>query len=835
MFYTCVDQHFNDILFRGYNEGKRVHKKFRAADWQPTLFVPSIAESNYHDIKGRPISIVRPGSIGDCRRYIEKFQGTRHTVYGNSKWVIQFISDFFLSQCPWVREWINVLSIDIEVQSDKGFPRPEEANFPVTAITIKSSKDDTYYCWGLGDYDPALSKLGIKIQYVKCEDERELLLAFLKKFRKIDPDVITGWNSLKFDIHYVINRMLKIFSENTVFSISPWGILKYRQDGIGQWYYEIRGIQQLDYLELFKKFGHAYGTQASYKLNDVAHNVLGEGKLDYDDYGSLTTLYEQNHQKFIEYNIRDTQLIEKLEDKAGLITLALTIAYRARCNFFDVYSPVRTWDAILYNELRRRKIGVNPDKVSDKTHGIRGAHVKDPIPGMYNWVCSFDLNSLYPHLMMQYNMSPETIVDDTIADITVDKLLEHNELDFDKSRYCMSATGQLFEIKNKGIIPGLVEDLYAERSQQKKQMLGLIQELEGVSKNEKHQRIQLEKKISTLDNSQQSIKILMNALYGAMSNQYFRFFDIRIAESITVSGQLAIRWAEKEVNQHLNNELKTTDVDYVIAIDTDSLYLNLEELVQQAQPDEGEVKYLDKYCESILEPLHAKAYDELKTYMNAPVQKMVMAREIIANKAIWTSKKHYIANVINSEGVQYAEPKIKIVGIEAVRSSTPTACRQVIKDALKIILNEDEKATQKFIETQRDEFKKQDIEDISFPRGLNGSIKYADPVTLYKKATPMQVRAALLYNNLIDKLNITNKYEKLYDGNKLKFVYLIMPNPIHENVIGFPSVLPKEMQLHSFIDYDLQFDKAVIAPLTTILNAVGWNVEHKNTLKQFFI
>jgi len=397
----------------------------------------------------------------------------------------------------------------------------------------------------------------------------------------------------------------------------------------------------------------------------------------------------------------------------------------------------------------------------------------------------------------------------------------------------MTARGNLFDKNKKGLIPTIVESYYNERSVVKKKMLAAEQKLVKTDKSDKHAVYQLEKEIATYGNQQMAIKILMNSLYGATSNEYFRYFDQRIAESITMSGQLTIRWAEQKINAYMNKVLKTEDKDYVVAIDTDSLYIRMGDLVSAVEPRDP-VSFLDKVATEKIEPLLAQAYEELKEYMNCAEQKMVMAREVIAEKGIWTGKKHYVLNVWNNEGVQFEEPKLKIMGIEAVRSSTPAVCRDLIKDTVKKILVSSEKEIQAIISAERDNFRQLPAEDIAFPRSVNNLDKYTDKSLIYRKGTPIHVRATLLHNYHIDKLGLGNKHEKIYSGEKIKFLYLKKPNRLYENVVAFKNVLPDEFNIRDFVDYDLQFEKAFVEPIKTILDAIGWEVEKRATLEDFW-
>ena len=351
-------------------------------------------------------------------------------------------------------------------------------------------------------------------------------------------------------------------------------------------------------------------------------------------------------------------------------------------------------------------------------------------------------------------------------------------------------------------------------------------------------RTNIAHKIANLDNRQQSLKILLNSLYGALANAWFRYFDPRIAGAITLSGQLSVRWAEKAINQYLNKVLKTENKDYVIAMDTDSMYIDLGPLVREVYQDtsniDAVVKFVDKVCTKKLEPLISQAYQQLADMMGAYENRMVMKREAIASSGIWTAKKRYIMNVYNNEGVQYTEPKLKVMGIEAVKSSTPQVCRDKLKESFKIAIDGNEQRMQEFISDFKQQFYHLAPHQVAFPRSVSDITTKADPNTIYTKGTPIHVRGSLLFNHWIDKKNLAKKYEKIKSGEKIKFCYLKMPNMIGENVIAFPQYLPEELDLHQSIDYDKQFEKTFVEPLKPILTSIGWTPYKIYTLEEFF-
>jgi DNA polymerase elongation subunit (family B) len=446
---------------------------------------------------------------------------------------------------------------------------------------------------------------------------------------------------------------------------------------------------------------------------------------------------------------------------------------------------------------------------------------------------NFDLNSLYPHLIMQYNISPETLLEEKHPTASVDKILNQS-ISFEMYKdYAVCANGAMFRKDVRGFLPELMEKMYEDRVIFKKKMI------EAKKQYEKKKTKDLEKEIARCNNIQMAKKISLNSAYGAIGNQYFRYYKLENAEAITLSGQVSIRWIESKMNAYLNKLLKTENVDYVIASDTDSIYLNMGPVVEtvfkgREKTTESIVSFLDKVASMELEKYIEGSYQELADYVNAYDQKMQMKRENIADRGIWTAKKRYILNVWDSEGVRYEEPKLKMMGIEAVKSSTPAPCRKMIKDALKLMMSGTEDEVIEFIENARKEFKKLPPEQISFPRSASDVQKYSSSSMIYEKGTPIHVRGALLFNHYIKQNKLTNKYSLIQNGEKIKFVYLKKPNSIHENIISFIQEFPKELNLDRYIDYDLQFEKAFLEPLKIILDAIGWSVEKTVNLDSFF-
>ena len=830
-FYTNVAPYGDKMLVIGYDKGRRYMRK---VDFYPTLFVTSKEPSKFTTLEGTYVDEMKPGTIKETRDFVKKYEDVSgFAIYGNTNYAYQYISDAYEDDVNWDMEQIKVYTIDIETSTENGFPDIRSANEEVLLITVKDLQSKQITTFGYSPTGDLHNNYRDDVDYRAFTSELSLLKEFMIWWQQNYPDVITGWNTDFFDMPYLINRITRELGESFAKKISPWGIINQRNTfikGNEEQHYDISGISQLDYLELYKKY--TYTKQESYRLDYIAEQELGERKLE-NPGTDFRDFYTNHWDTFVKYNIHDVELVDKLEDKMRLLELHLTMAYNAKINFEDVYSQVRMWDTIIYNHLRKKNI-VIPMKVSNggKDAQFEGAYVKDPLIGQHKWMASFDLNSLYPHLIMQYNISPETLTSEKIS-VTVDKLL-NKEIDtsYAKRRdLALTANGWTYRKDIKGFMPELMEQMYANRSKFKKQMLKVEQEYQN-DKSKKH----LLKEISRLNNLQMAMKIALNSAYGAMGNQYFRYFDIRMAEGITTSGQLSIRWMANKLNAMLNKTLKTQDKDFVVAIDTDSIYLTLEDLIEKVcvgKTTEQKIKTMDKMCEEVLQPFIDQGYTELAEYMNAYAQKMVMKREVLADKAIWTAKKRYVINVHNSEGVQYAKPKVKVMGLEMVKSSTPAVIRDKLRDSLQVILHGTEKDLHTYVMDFKREFDKMPVEDIAFPRSCNGIKQYTGS-PIYIKGTPIQVRASLLYNHHLKRLGLDRKYQAIRDGDKIKFVYLRTPNPIQEDVIAFSQQLPKELKLEAYIDYDKQFEKVFLDALQIVIEPLGWKTQEETSLEDFF-
>ena len=834
MFYTNVYTHGNNVLFRGIDNGKRVKHKI---PFEPSLYVRSGKESIHKSLWGQNLERIKFPSINEAKDFVKQYKDVSNfPIFGNTNYTYQFISKMFPTVIKFDITQMKIVTIDIETSTEYGFPDVRNAQEEVLLITMQDYNTKEITSFGCKPY---LSKKA-NATYIQCRDEFDLLRQFIN-FLKLDyPDVITGWNCQLFDIAYLSSRITRVLGDEALKECSPWNIIRQHEvpyaRGRTQMAYDWKGISILDFMDLYKKF--SYKMVENYKLDTVAKEELNKEKLKHH-YGSFKEFYTKDWELYVDYNIVDVELVDQLESKMQIINLILTMAYDAKCNYTDIFSSVRTWDCILFNKLQEQNIIVhNPppiDPLLDRQ--IMGAFVKEPKPSQYDWVVSFDATSLYPSIIMTWNMSPETLVNGQkyLADDerSIQKLIDRDFItqSIHDEDLAMAANGQCFRKDRKGILPELIEFYFGERQVAKKLMLAAQSNYER-TKDKKYLN-----EISSLNSKQMAAKILMNSLYGALGNIHFRYYDIRIAEGITMTGQLIIRSVAQKLKDFVNKECKTKDVEYSFYSDTDSTYITLGELVKRnlkGKTNEEIVEVLDQYCAKNIEPTINEICEDLSEYLNTYQRKIKFKREIIADRGIWIAKKRYAVNVYNSEGVTYNPPKLKVLGMEIVRSSTPAPVRKALKEAVLIALTKDEGTLKKFVADLEATWHSLNPEDIAFPRGVNGIKEYSDANSIFRKGTPIHVRGALIYNHLINTRGLNKKYQLIQEGDKIKFLYLREPNLLGTHVITFSGEIPPEFNLQGYIDYDKMFDKSFIDPLNSLLNCIGWQVRDTATLEGLF-
>lgn len=823
----------SNVLVREVVDGIPSQRKI---PWKPTLYVKGAPKSGSSELKtlyGDDAYSIQPGTIPECKEFVKKYENIHeYPIFGQLNFSLQFMHEY--NPSGWLYSKISAWSIDIETsipEDSSGntyFPTPDRADGTVLAITLVDMHSREAYTFGLNEkYD------GKDTHYTQCPSEYILLKLFLDFWQQKRVDIITGWNIINFDIPYLHNRISQIVGDDAVNRLSPWGRVYYKTrmfKGRLEYDTQITGVSILDYIDLYKK--HTQVKHESYSLGHIAMVELGRTKVDHSEYASFNEFWQKGWQKFIHYNVEDTQLVRMLDDKLRLIELVLTIAYESHINFTDVSSPVKTWDAIISNYCIDRNI-VLPQQSRESKQFLDGAYVKDPVPGWYYNVASLDATSLYPSIIMTNNISPETFSGNCGA--TIDEFLINKQLSYSSDDHVITPVGSMYSKEKRGVLPELVDYFMKLRKITKTEMLKLEQEYENTKDKS------LQSKISALDNKQMAYKLLMNSLYGATAQENFRFFKHDHAASITLTGQYVLRSIENSIDAVLNETFGTQDIKYLIYIDTDSLYFTFDALFKKYGVTEDKaIKTIEKLSIEKITPLVNKICDECCLKMNSFENKLSFKLEVAASKSIWIAKKKYALRVHSSEGVTYETPKFKAKGLEMVRSSTPQFVRDKLKRALDIIFDTDEQSVQDYISSVYTEFMQLPYNQVAFPRGANNLEEYADTGSnsnaIYTKGTPIQVRGVLLYNHYLKSMKLDGKYPIIGEGEKIKFLYLKMPNRFKENVIAFPTegVLPKEFKLHQYIDFEMQFEKTFLSSMKIILDAINWQAIETSSLEEFF-
>lgn len=839
MFYISADQVGDRIFHRYLDEKNEYHDIIK--QFPIDLYVKTKKlNPNSFDIMGVPLGKVEFDNIHDANSFYREYKDIEE-IYGQTNFIYQFLSKTYPDTIEFDINQIPIMFIDIECAYDNlGFPHPKQARQQIVSIACKMYSEDEYIVFGLKECSIS------DITYILCEDEKDLLIEFQKYWRTKNPAIVTGWNVESFDIPYIINRGKRILGNDFIKKFSFFHesldkcIKEYDIDekNVG---YHIIGTSVLDYLPLYKKF-HTGENLESYRLEVVAQFELNEGKLDYSEYTDFNDLYERNHDLFIEYNKKDVNLVYRLEKKVNYIFLTLIMSYIAKIRFEDIHSQVRFWDTYIYNELQKRNIQIPPNPKKEREN-IVGAFVKDPIPNLYEWIVTLDLVSLYPSIIRTFNLSPETIAAHWHEDITTieNYINMKKDLSFTKrNNVAVIANGSCYKRDKMGIFNELVTNMFKKRKEfqaKKKEAQKKLEHLKNDSAD-KNQIENMESLVSSYDAQQLAFKISINSLYGASASPYFRFNNRSIAEGITMTGQLIIRFISNSINRKMNQLLKTKDFDYIVFNDTDSAGINFKPLVDKMFSDKSDknkiINFLDRVIDTHIQPFIKEEFAKLTEYLNAYENCLVMNREVIADRGLWRGKKNYILQVWDREGFRFTEPKLKMMGIETIKSSTPKIVRGSLEKAIKIILNDSEDKLQDFVSQVKRIFLKSSLEDIAFPRGITDIEKYQDENGNPKKGCPIHVRGSLLYNRLIKKYKVHGKHPAIANGMKVKYLYLKKENPTHEHVISFIDVLPIEFGLEQYVDYETQYDKAFITPLESFTKIIHWNTQETFTLNDFF-
>lgn len=841
------------FLVRGYDDKGKAFKKREKMAFSVFLHTDEIPHSDFTDMDGRPLSEIVFASMWDMKTFIKE---SEQPLYYNHRYQYELAHRMFPGKLDVDISKLKICNIDIECESEDGFPVPEEASQVINAITF--AVNDTYHVFGLSesfDISSIVLDSSEDIKYHSSSTEEELLKNFISVWQDNYPDIVTGWNCEFFDFPYLANRINNVLGVEWLLKLSPWKkveiVMKKNDFGQDVQTVNITGVSIVDYIVLYKKF--RLKRRDSYRLSNIAEvEKIEQQKMTYDEYSSLRDLYRHDYQKYLRYNMQDVRTVKYLDKKLNYILLTVTLAYQAKVNFDDVLSQVRMWECIIMNELYDMKIipEIKPREI--KTDKLVGAYVKDAEPGSDHWLVSLDLNSLYPNLIRMLNVSPDTIiessprgyVDKDKLNARIDKFIS-DRLPIHDGTTIQAFNNAKFRKDKQGIIPYLVTKMYQDRKKFKNLMLKKKKELQEAEKNHDIELVKLlTNEVAKYSTMQESLKVCLNSVYGATGTQYFMFFDARSAEAVTTTGQAAIKWISVRLNEYMNKLLKTVDVDYIKYIDTDSVTLRMHPLVKHLYnnelPQDANVitDLLLKIFDTKILPYIDKMYDEFKSLINADENHLSLKIDTITRKALYLTKKRYIYEVVDAEGIRHDPPEMKIMGLQAIKSSTPAASREKLKQGIMKIFHGTEAECRKFSTDFKKEHDNLPIEDIAAPSGISNLSKYEDRNKIYKKGTQAHIKAALIYNKVIDDLNLSNKYRKINGGDKIKYVILKMPNPLHQEVIGFLDYMPIEIinayNLNKYIDRKELFEKNFLSPYNDMVEGAGFKTGTRGSLDMLF-
>lgn len=859
MFYTYYKTWGNKILFRYKNGSARTQTKV-VDFYEPYLYTQIQGqdddEVDAFSIYGNPLKKVPFENNKAARQFVDTYSNVDGmSIHGNTNFANQFIIDMFEGAEPqYDPNQIRVGFLDIEVYSDDGFPFPDEAKHPINGVTFYDSVEDRFYTYSLkhkGEDKWSKSRAQQEVQeldteFYHFETEKDLLIAMLHHFKDHDYDLTTGWNSEQFDMVYIVNRCYSQVGQKTTNKmLSPFGKISFREvkDDFGKprTKVDIFGLPHLDYMELYKK--HTFEPRASHKLDYIAHVELGEKKLDYEQYGDLFELWKENYQLFNDYNIQDVNLVVRLDKKLGLFDLTYALAYYSMSNYEDTMGTVKVWEQLVAKFLYTK--GVAPLARREEVTEYRefeGAYVKQPRPGFYEWIESFDLASLYPHIEMQYNIGPETLIPEDELPPRLAKIKEDHTFDdllneridlspLDDHGVTMTANFEFYTKDKMSFFSEIKRELYTQRKVFKKKMLEAEQEIVNVETDEQ-KRFWGDIK-SKNNNMQMGLKILLNGGYGALANKHFLYYKVENAEAITLSGQLVNKWTCSHIDQFLQRVLDTDDHTWVYS-DTDSGYFTIDAFVKQLPKDKTDAEIVDlcdQFGEEVISPEIEARCQRLADYTRAYEQKMMWERETIAKRAVFVAKKKYVMAVLDNEGTRYKpdQPKIKIMGMESVKGGMPDFSKEALVACYTAALEGDESKVHQIVADTESYFHSLGVNDIALVKNVNNIEKWEHDVNLYKSGTPMHVKAAIIHNMMVDKVE-AKRVPKIESGSKIKYVELNVPNPTRQSVIAFDTFMPSEFEIEPYVNYELMFEKAFLQPLQIFLDAVGWHREEVNTL-----
>jgi len=744
----------------------------------------------------------------------------------------------------------RLMNIDIEVEVTDGFPDHKKATNKITSIAIYLSSTDTYYAFVLDEKDKLRLKSKDNIIIESFDNELELFKRFLQVYLEDEPTIITGWNIDTFDMPYLYSRIMVVAGKGAADLLSPIKIVEWNKH---RKRYMFAGVSCLDYYSLYRLF--TYTQLSSYRLDAVAEFELSENKIEYT--GTLNDLYENDIDKFVEYNIHDVRLVKRLNDKLDFIEMARGVCHVGHVPYEDVYFSSRYLEGAILVYLKN--LGVvapnkppRPEKMDDGDK-FAGAYVQPPQRGKHDWVFDLDITSMYPSVIMSLNISPETKIGKlsgwdakeymrgdkktytlTSGDKEMGKLTESELKDFfDNNKVSVSSNGVLYRSDKKGLIPALLEKWFDTRVEYRK----LMKKFGDAGDEQKY----------TYFKSRQLIqKVVLNSLYGVLGLPVFRFYDLDNAEATTLTGQELIKFTKDIGNHFYNNELGTKD-DYCIYIDTDSVFYSALPLVKKRFPN------IDYDSETMMSKRILDVADEMQTYLNKSYDyfgkkflnldkhRFEIKQELIAKSGLFIVKKRYGMKIINDNGVKVN--KLHVKGLDLVRSNFPKAMGELLKNVLEDILaNVPKEKIDERIINFKDSMKLVDFDRIAMPTGVKNLKKYTagknGNFTQFAKGSPAHVKAAINYNDLLGHFGCGKQYEQISEAQKIKWVYL-KPNELAMESCGYKGYEdpPQIIEfIKTYIDHKKMYAQMLEKKIMMFYETLKWDVpvNKKTSLERFF-
>ena len=746
---------------------------------------------------------------------------------------------------------IKYVFLDIETYSPDEFPTPERCKDTINVITCYDSITKKFYTWGLGDWKPSRDD----VVYVNCTSERELLVKFIAWIEKDPPDIMSGWNSELFDIPYIINRANKVLGEDAVRALSPVQTI-YSRDLISQFgkyntRWHIKGMSCVDYLDVYKKF--SMGLRESYKLDSIAEHELGQKKVDFGDQ-SLADLSQSDWQTFVDYNIQDVNLLVRMEEKLRYLELLRMLAYTGLTPFENAMGTLNVITGAGVIEARKKDLVIPTfQKAQTHTGKFEGAYVGEPQRGFQDYIVSFDVNSLYPNVMISLNLSPETKMgkfeNQTDGKVLLTKVKGKPNVLTKKNLYkgvkeaglSVSRAQVLFSQKTKGVYPQIVDNFYKERVLIKKEQYKLKKQLSEVDETDKELISELEDKINKLDIKQFTIKIFINTVYGYFGNKHAPMGDTDISRSITLTGQGIIKQSNKILTEYIRKKCGLTQENMekdspIVYNDTDSVYITIKHLINHLKiPFTNKKGKISKETMALTQELEDHLNKEIKEWgeraLNSKDCRFQFKRECIADVGLFLQKKRYILHVLDDEGI--AVNKFKYTGVEVVRTTMPKPVKPYVKNIIEtMLLTKDFNKTNTALNEAYDIFCSLPLEDVAFVMGISNFktdrrddygnvIEKCEGFSTYK-GMPIHVKSAYYYNMLLSKNNLQNKYEKIGSGDKVRYFYVKQPNRYGIKSFAYKYEFPKEFQSDILPDTEMMFDKIIYSVIERLYEAVNW-------------